>query len=392
MAAGVTDVDLALCGGGLQSGLIVAAVCGSGSVGAVALAERERIGGNHTWCFHAGDLSPAMRRHVDPFVAYRWSSYEVRFPGYRRVLDTPYSMISSERLRSEVLRMLEKRAGTMACEQMPAEVDGAGTLRLADGRTLAARTVVDARGAGRAADPCGWQKFYGEELTLRHGHGLTRPIVMDATVAQRDGYRFMYVLPLTPTRALVEDTSFSDGPHLDEDERRWRIAEWLREHGWETLRVERTERGVLPMPMAEAPADPPSRFAGSSVVTGGYRGGWFHPGTGYSLPLAAELAELIATTPADALRDAVAAAANERRRRARFCHLLNRLLFRWYPPEARRGIFERFYRLPEPTIARYYAMRLRPGDKMRILGGRPPAGLSLPARTGDRLTHASGNG
>ena len=392
MAAGVTNVDLALCGGGLQSGLIVAAVCGSGSVGTVALAERERIGGNHTWCFHAGDLSPAMRRHVEPFVAYRWSSYEVRFPGYRRVLDTPYAMISSERLRSAVLRMLEKRAGSMACERMPADVAGGGTVRLADGRTLAARTVVDARGAGDTAVPCGWQKFYGEEITLRHGHGLTRPIVMDATVAQRDGYRFMYVLPLTPERALVEDTSFSDGPELDEDERRWRIAEWLHEHGWEALRVERTERGVLPMPMAEAPEDSPSPFARSSVVAGGYRGGWFHPGTGYSLPLAAELAELIAATPADALPAAVASSATERRRRARFCHLLNRLLFRWYPPEARRGIFERFYRLPASTVARYYAMRLRPSDKMRILGGRPPAGLSIPARHGGRLTQASGNG
>ena len=391
MAADVTDVDLALCGGGLQSGLIVAAVCGSGSVGAVALAERERIGGNHTWCFHAGDLSPAMRRHVDPFVAYRWSSYEVRFPGYRRVLDTPYAMISSERLRSEVLRMVAARPGSTACEHLSVEVVGAGSVRLADGRTLAARTVIDARGAGETTVPCGWQKFYGEELTLRHGHGLARPIVMDATVAQRDGYRFMYVLPLTPERALVEDTSFSDGPELDEDERRWRIAEWLREQGWEALRVERTERGVLPMPMAEAPADSPSP-ASSSAVAAGYRGGWFHPGTGYSLPLAAELAELVAATPADALPAAVASAARERRRRARFCHLLNRLLFRWYPPAARRGIFERFYRLPASTIARYYAMRLRPADKMRILGGRPPAGLSLPARAGGRLTQASGNG
>lgn len=394
MAAGVTDVDLALCGGGLQSGLIVAA-CGTGSVGTVALAERERIGGNHTWCFHAGDLSPAMRRHVEPFVTYRWSSYEVRFPGYRRVLDTPYAMIASERLRSEVLRMLEKRAGSMACEQMPADVVGDGTVRLADGRTFAARTVIDARGAGGAHVPCGWQKFYGEEVTLRRGHGLTRPIVMDATVAQRDGYRFMYVLPLTPERALVEDTSFSDGPELDEDERRWGIGAWLGERGWEALRVERSERGVLPMPMAAAPADLRSRrssAAGPAVLQGGYRGGWFHPGTGYSLPLAAELAELIATTPADALPAAVAAAASERRRRARFCHLLNRLLFRWYPPQARRGIFERFYRLPASTIARYYAMRLRPVDKMRILGGRPPAGLSIPARHGGRLTQASGNG
>ena len=37
-------------------------------------------------------------------------------------------------------------------------------------------------------------------------------------------------------------------------------------------------------------------------------------------------------------------------------------------------------------------MRLRPVDKMRILGGRPPAGLSIPAGNGGRLTQASGNG
>lgn len=393
MAEGVTDVDLALCGGGLQSALIVAALHGTGYRGSVALAEGERIGGNHTWCFHAGDLSPAMRRYVEPFVAHRWSSYEVRFPGYRRVLEAPYAMISSERLRTEVLRMLAHRAGWVGSERTPVASLGKAAVRLADGRAIRARTVIDARGADGAAGACGYQKFYGEEITLRRRHGLSRPIVMDATVEQCDGYRFMYVLPLAAARALVEDTSFSDGPRLDEERSRGRIAAWLRDRGWQTLRVDRTERGVLPMPLAEAPAEPiePSPAAGgAAVMRGGYRGGWFHPGTGYSLPAAAELAELIAVTPAADLPAAVAAAARGRRRRARFCHLLNRLLFRWYPPAARRAVFERFYRLPESTIARYYAMRLRPVDKIRILGGRPPAGLSIPAGRGGRRAHASG--
>lgn len=391
MAARTTNVDLALCGGGLQSGLIVAATRGMRFSGTLALAERERIGGNHTWCFHDEDLSPAMRRHVEPFVTHRWNSYEVRFPGYRRVLYTRYSMISSEHLRSEVLNMLADREGSIACEHVSAEVVNANTVTLADGRILDARIVIDSRSASSKAAPCGWQKFYGEEITLRREHGLSRPIVMDATVAQRDGYRFMYVLPLTPTQVLVEDTSFSDGPELDEDERRWQITEWLRKHGLEVLRVERTERGVLPMPMTEARQDfLPVKSPG--VMSAGYRGGWFHPGTGYSLPLAAELAELIATTPMDALPAAVRTALRARQRRARFCYLLNRLMFRWYRPEARRGIFERFYHLPMATIARYYAMRLRPVDKMRILGGRPPTGLSLPTGNGDRRTQVHCNG
>lgn len=392
MTEGAPDVDVALCGGGLQSALIVAALHGTGYGGRVALAEGERIGGNHTWCFHAGDLSPTMRRHVQPLVAHRWSSYEVRFPGYRRVLDAPYAMISSERLRSAVLRMVGQRSGWMGSEGAPVASLGGGAVRLADGRAIRARTVIDARGADGVAGPCGYQKFYGQEVTLRRDHDLPRPIVMDATVEQRDGYRFMYVLPLGAARALVEDTSFSDGPCLDEDDSRRRIAAWLRQHGWQTLRVERTERGVLPMPLAAAPAEPVEPAGGAAVMRGGYRGGWFHPGTGYSLPAAAAFAELIAATPAADLPAAVAAAARDRRRRARFCHLLNRLLFRWYPPAARRAVFERFYRLPEATIARYYAMRLRPVDKLRILGGRPPAGLSIPAGRGRRPAHAGGRG
>ena len=296
------DVDVALCGGGLQSALIVAALHGTGYRGRVALAESGRIGGNHTWCFHAGDLSPAMLRHVEPLVARRWSSYEVRFPGYRRVLETPYAMITSERLRSAVLRMVGQHAGWVGSERAPVASLGPGAVRLADGRAIAARTVIDARGANGAAGPCGYQKFYGEEITLRREHGLPRPIVMDATVEQRDGYRFMYVLPLSAARALVEDTSFSDGPGLDEDESRRRIAAWIGERGWRTLRVERTERGVLPMPLAEAPAEPAAPAGGAAVTQGGYRGGWFHPGTGYSLPVAAALAELIAATPAASFR------------------------------------------------------------------------------------------
>ena len=118
-----------------------------------------------------------------------------------------------------------------------------------------------------------------------------------------------------------------------------------------------------------------------AVVRGGYGGGWFHPGTGYSLPQAAELAGLVATTPLPRLPAAATAARSDLQRRARFCYLLNRLLFQAYPAAARRNIFERFFRLPEPTIRRFFSMRLRTVDKARLLGGRPPRGLSMRRRS-----------
>ena len=239
---------------------------------------------------------------------------------------------------------------------------------------MAGSALIDARGAHRHAESCGYQKFYGEEVTLEAPHELDRPLVMDATVPQQDGFRFMYVLPLSPRRALIEDTSFSDGPELDVEQRRAGIAAWMAGHGWRPAAVLRSERGVLPMPWRMPAAPAPRPVPG--VIRGGYGGGWFHPGTGYSLPQAAELAALVATTPLPHLGTAAAAARRHLQRRARFCCMLNRLLFQAYPPAARRNIFERFFRLPEATIRRFFSMQLRGTDKIRLLAGRPPRGLS----------------
>ena len=372
-------VDLVLCGGGLQNALIAAALFAPPGMPArqpaprAALLEQATIGGNHTWCCYETDLAPAMRRQLEPLVSRRWDGYEVRFPGFRRRIATPYLMLASTRLRRVVRGLLSVRPDALVWEHAAVTRLEAGRVLLEDGRQVAGRTVVDARGAGRHAADCGFQKFYGEEVTLDAPHGLDRPLIMDATVPQQDGFRFMYVLPLSPRRALIEDTSFSDEPHLDVERRRGGIAAWMRRHGWRAQAVTRTEQGVLPMPW-RMPMPPEPAAAG--VVCGGYGGGWFHPGTGYSLPQAAELAALVATTPIDRLGSAAAAARDDLQRRARFHCLLNRLLFHGYPPEARRNIFERFFRLPEPTIRRFFAMRLRALDRARLLGGRPPRGLS----------------
>ena len=373
-------MDLVLCGGGLQNALIVAALFAAPGLPCApppprtALLERAAIGGNHTWCCYESDLSPAMRRQLAPLVSRRWDGYEVRFPGYRRHLETPYLMITSERLRRVVRGLLCERCDALVWEHAAVARIEPGRVLLEDGRQVDGHAVIDARGAHRPAAGCGYQKFYGEEVTLAAPHGMLRPLVMDATVPQQDGFRFMYVLPLSPRSALIEDTSFSDRPDLDVQQRRAGIAAWMRRHGWRAQAVTRSERGVLPMPWRmPAPVAQPA----TGVVRGGYGGGWFHPGTGYSLPQAAELAALAATTPLAGLTAAAAAARRELQARARFCCLLNRLLFQAYPPAARRNIFERFFRLPEPTIRRFFSMRLSGADKARLLAGRPPRGLSL---------------
>jgi lycopene beta-cyclase len=244
--------------------------------------------------------------------------------------------------------------------------------------------VLDGRGPAPTPgwyESCAFQKFVGLELTVDPAAAAAafapeQALVMDATVPQHDGFRFVYVLPLAPDRLLVEDTYYSDEPALDRPTLRARIGGYLAQRGVHPLAVLREEAGVLPLPMADSGVPP----LGSPVRLGA-RGGWLHPTTGYTLPLAVRVALIVAGTGGQA-DDAISALARHHRQHARQAHFfrrLNRLLFRAVAPQRRWQMLSRFYRLPPVTIARFYAADTTPGDRARILVGRPPRGVSLPA-------------
>jgi lycopene beta-cyclase len=369
-------VDYALVGGGLQSALIALALLDRAPGIRLAIVEREvRLGGNHTWCFHAGDVPAAIAPAIEPLVAHRWSGHEVRFPGLRRRLAGSYAAITSARLDQVVRDRVAAAGGRLLLGQAAAALH-ADRVVLADGSELAARFVVDARGPGPAPRAgAGYQVFLGQELELAAPHGLTEPILMDAEVAQRGGFRFMYVLPLSADRVLIEDTAFADHAALDDDAARRAIAAYAAGRGFTAARVVREERGVLPMPWSGGPTPRPSW-----PLAAGYRGGFFHPATGYSLPIAARLAAALASAPGDGGGAALAQLCDRLAPQQRYARALNRLAFRWFQPADRWHVFARFYTLPEPTIRRFYALDMGALDRARILVGRPPRGFSLRAR------------
>ncbi len=381
-----SNLDAVLVGGGLQNALIALALLTRRPRARIALVERgRRIGGEHTWCFHADDVPDAARSFMEPLTEHRWAGYDVRFPGFERRLDSAYTGFTSARLHQYVAEVLD-RAGCQLLTATSAVAVGAHRVALDTGAELCAPLVVDARGpeVAPARGRAGYQKFLGCELQFTAPHRLPRPVVMDATVPQQDGFRFFYLLPTGADRMLVEDTCFADGPALDRPALRAAIDAYVAARGLSVARVLREEEGVLPMPWAgSGPVDPAAAAAasGAGPLLGGYRGGWLHPATGYSLPVALQLALALAQVPPDRpWQPPVAALARELRRQVRFAQLLNRLLFRWFLPEDRSAIFRRFYAMPEATIRRFYALRTTFGDRLRILGGRPPAGLSLRAR------------
>ena len=368
--------DVVLVGGGLANGLIALRLKALRPDLKVVLLERDkRIGGEHTWCHFETDVSPAISGWLRPLIVHRWAGYDVRFPAHQRSLETPYLAITSQRLHEAVTAVLgaDVWLGATVSEVSPHQVT------LSDGRRITAAAVIDGRGPRRSRSlVLGWQKFLGQGVRLTAPHGLTRPIVMDATVSQLDGYRFLYVLPLDSTRLLIEDTRYSDGEAIDHADLRTAIAAYASQQGWTIAKVEREEHGILPIALA-GDIDAYWREARAQVAEVGLRAALFQPTTGYSLPDAARLADQIAALPhitSAHVRVCAEAHSKAAWRKRRYFRLLNRMLFKACEPDQRYKVLERFYRLRAPLIQRFYAARLILWDKARVLIGKPPVPIS----------------
>jgi len=240
--------DLAIVGGGLAGGLLALALRKQRPDLNLRIVESgERLGGNHLWSFFASDIAAADRWLVAPLISYGWASYNVAFPGHARTLKAPYYAIESERF-DRVVRAAMPQGGVMTGRKVLGA--SARAVVLADGDRIEAGGVIDCRGGGDFSKlDLGWQKFLGRELALAEPHSLKRPFVMDATVAQLDGYRFVYALPFSPTRLFVEDTYYSDSPEIDTDAMGQRIDAWALARHVAVETVAREETGVLPVAM-----------------------------------------------------------------------------------------------------------------------------------------------
>lgn len=360
------DYDYILVGGGLQNGLIALALANHRPQVRVCILEAtERFGGNHTWSFHTADIPAGTETFIEPLIVASWPAYEVRFAGFTRVVPSRYATITAAQFDAVVRQCGAARGWDLRLKTRVAFVASKG-VTLESSEVLTARCVIDSRGPSGASG-CGFQKFLGLEVELSSPWSDHLPVVIDATIPQDDGFHFMYILPLAPTRVLVEDTYFSDGPELDHKSALARVEAYLTRRAVE-WRVLREESGVLPMPW-----QPQSTPAANGPLVGGYAGGWFHPATGYSFPIALRLARAVASVCPEAAYRAAMALAHRLYPRLCFARLLNWLLFKFVPPDGRRQVFSRLYRtLPPAVLARFYALEFTPADAARILLGHPP--------------------
>ena len=282
--------DIIFVGGGLANTLAAYRIAHRHPNLRLCLLERGPVlGGEHTWSFHTSDVSAEQMAWLQPFVTYAWPRQEIRFPNRRRVLDVGYNSIASATLHHTA----SAKFGDAIRLNCPIDTITQHSVITSGGEELTARCVIDGRGLAPSDSlALGYQTFLGLEIETAEPHGQRHPIIMDATIDQLDGYRFVYTLPFADNRILIEDTYYNDTDGYDETALETRIADYAAARGWTISRIVRRENGILPIVLA-GDIDAFWDADHSSLPRTGLRAALFHPVTGYSVPDAVRVADLL---------------------------------------------------------------------------------------------------
>lgn len=341
-------------------------------------------------------------------VRARHHAVVVDLHGRRRALDRSYVQLDAAGTRAALHRRASSGPGSL--HQLTGRVGDARTdadhvtavlTRGPDTRTVRARVVIDATGAGGvltgdrrpAADATTWQWAVG---TIAR---FTEPPVDAGGAVFMDWrqYRgevddprvpgsFGYVLDRGDGTHLVEETVLA-GPRVKGVMRvlRSRLAARLAASGWTTEEVHGEELVAIPL-------DVGPRRSRSGVLPVGVAGGLVHPATGYSVTAALRTAPTVAGAVTVALAaglspDAVAAAGSAALW-PRTAVLGQSVLARGMrttlgqDPAATAAFFATFFTLPTHTWAGYLA---QPVDTAGVLAAMSRLWLALPASGSVRL-------
>lgn len=370
------DYDLVFIGSGLANSLLALRVQTLNPGCRLLLIDQSPdLRRSQTWSFHETDLSQQLGKSglkwLADFHPYSWDGYEVRFPRLQRQLSGRYYALRGEPFRQVIM---ERLGDQLLLGRCVTAIKG-HRISLESGGELSARLIVDGRGwCDRGQLPCGYQKFLGQLVELAEPSRISTPIIMDATVAQKEGFRFIYTLPFSDRRLLIEDTRYSLDPQIDKEQFRQEIAEYALVRGWKIAGIHDEEQGCLPIPFRSVwtpPEDHPQR------IFSGLAAGHFHPVTGYSFAMAMRFAdwaaqELTATSKEDWDTTRFAEYSRQHWQSGGFYRRLNNMLFLAAAPQERYRVLQKFYNLDDQLISRFYAQQLTWTDRLKILSGKAP--------------------
>ena len=210
---------------------------------------------DRTWCFWEKEADI-----FEPIVIKKWDHVSFIAPSYTNELNLSpftYKMIRGIDLYSHVLEKAATKNNITFCTERVLAVhsDVAGAKVVLEKQTLTASKVFNSILfepanvlAQKAADYFLWQHFKGFEIkTATPVFNDAVATLMDFTVDQTEGTTFMYVMPTSPTTALVEYTLFTPNI-LEEEKYDEAITDYIQKtYGSIDYEVTHHEFGKIPM-------------------------------------------------------------------------------------------------------------------------------------------------
>ena len=236
-------------------------------------------------------------------------------------------------------------------------------------REIKAEGAIDARGAANLSTlDLLYEARLERDYRFKAPHRVDRPVLIDATVDQAGGLRFMQCVPLAEDRLIVADVCVSERAQPDEQAGGAARRLCRRRAAGGKARATASMRRSRPLPIG---GDFAAfwRLGGARVAKLGLRGGFVHP----------------ADRPHDRRRGRAPpccspASATSRARRCTICSrprpsscgrsasrcARSPRRFAARRPEERRALLDRLYGLDPGLIARLHADRLGLIDRMRV--------------------------
>ncbi len=339
---------------------------------------------DRTWC--------GWRMIDHPFagaVSHRWSRWAVA-DGERRVVRAsaahPYEHIpadafyalAQERLAAAPAVTLQLGVTVTAIAERPAGSAGVEVTTSAGPLTAAqvfdSRPGLDHAGGSEVEEVELVQHFVGWEVEAERDCFDPEVVeMMDFSGSQARGLHFMYVLPFTRRRALVEATYISASP-LAPAQYEADIRGYLaRKHGLEAFTVLFSEAGQIPMSTR-----PLRSKASPRVINIGLRGGLAKASTGYAFQaiqsFSAELAaRLVArsNTHTDAHTDAPLKPPAPRPAAAVAMDRVFLSYIDHHPGRAPALFVDLFEKLPPALLCRFLTDQGSPLDSLRVMASTP---------------------
>jgi len=251
---------------------------------------------DRTWCFWEDKTNTRWTAHIVKeweHIAFKSSSLSL----HEALSPLAYKMIRSGTYYTAVKKLIEQNENIRFCyegvQSFTEHVDGV-TVKTSE-NTYTAKLFFNSIFDWSIVQqqnryPVLQQHFLGWFIkTNQPTFDPNTATFMDFTVSQKGNTRFMYVLPLSPTKALVEYTLFSKKKlHQAAYERELRA--YLTDKNIRGVTIEETEQGSIPMTCY-----PFAKHNSKRVLHIGSAGGWTKPSTGFTFAFIEQKSAALAT-------------------------------------------------------------------------------------------------